>query len=228
MSLFFIASLCILNILLWIVFLVRFKRLFSTDDIISSAREEMNKMIADINRNTERDITLINDRIKELKAVIADADRHIAVAKSEKEKQEQTAAYSQKINEITRSASAQISPVQRAAAQYRRTAKTFDPAENAYVVTHEEKNKTEERTGIEQSLFDETTAEITVKSDGSSFAKVPVVGPEIIMAEKPIVPKKKFNEQVAELSEKGFTVEEIASELHSSITEVQFAIGLGA
>ena len=71
---------CILNIVLWIFFLSRYKSFFSTDEIIESTREELDRMIADVNRNAGRNIDIIEDRIKELKAVVAEADRHIALA----------------------------------------------------------------------------------------------------------------------------------------------------
>ncbi|WP_191014703.1 hypothetical protein [Treponema zioleckii] len=78
---FFIVTIFIVNISLWVVLIVKFKRLFSTDDIISSTRAELTKMLADVNRNTDRDLMLMEDKIKELKAVIAEADRHLSVAK---------------------------------------------------------------------------------------------------------------------------------------------------
>lgn len=217
---FFVVSLTVINILLWFVFLIRFKRLFSTDDIISSTREEMNKMIEDVNRNTERDITLINDRIKELKALIAEGDRQIAIVRTEKEKSEQYAVFSNRI------ASAQNvkkqTPVQKAAEQYKKSGKTFDPGNLSYSVNHD---ANEEK--LQESLFDENPTTINVNKDGSSFAKVPLVGPEVVMSDNPIVPKISFNEQVRELNERGETVDEIARQLKRSTTEVQFAIDMG-
>ena len=47
------ASLCILNVLLWVVLLSRFSRLFSTDGILKRTREEMTKMVSDINNNAD-------------------------------------------------------------------------------------------------------------------------------------------------------------------------------
>lgn len=222
-AVFFISSLCIINIILWLVFLSKFKHLFSTDEIIANTRDEMNRMIEDVNRNTERDITLINDRIKELKAVIADADRHLAVAKAESEKKQFSHQYSEKIAEIVSEQPAKETSVQRAAAQYRKAAQTFDPGNESYEITHEIHYEDKQ-----QNLFDEQPTQINVKQDGSSFAKVPVVGPNIKMTDAPIQPKKDFNEQVKELSEQGIGVEEIARRLNRLVTEVQFALDMGA
>ncbi|MBR4600057.1 MAG: hypothetical protein IKO39_08415, partial [Treponema sp.] len=59
---FIAAFFCVLNISLWVALFLKFKKIFSTDDIISSTRDEMNSMIADINRNAGRNIELIEDK----------------------------------------------------------------------------------------------------------------------------------------------------------------------
>ena len=55
----------------------KFNKLFSTDDIIENTRTELNRMILDVNRNAERNITLIEAKINDLKALIAKADESI-------------------------------------------------------------------------------------------------------------------------------------------------------
>ena len=75
-----------INIVLWGVFIVRFKRLFSADDVIEKTRAEMDNMIRDINNNTVRAIDIIDDRTKQLKRLIEEADRKIALARSEEAK----------------------------------------------------------------------------------------------------------------------------------------------
>ena len=64
---FLVVILCITNILLWIVFLLKFKSLFSTEDIIEKTRSELNKLVMDINNNTDRNITVYNESSKNLK-----------------------------------------------------------------------------------------------------------------------------------------------------------------
>lgn len=77
------ASLCILNVLLWVVLLSRFSRLFSTDGILKRTREEMTKMVSDINNNADRNISLIDDRINTLKKISEEAEQKIIAAKEE-------------------------------------------------------------------------------------------------------------------------------------------------
>ncbi|MBP5753696.1 MAG: hypothetical protein J6W60_12710, partial [Treponema sp.] len=55
--------LCAFNVVMWLVQIVRFKSIFSTDKIMQETRDQLNSMLMDINRNAERNIDLIDDRI---------------------------------------------------------------------------------------------------------------------------------------------------------------------
>ncbi len=70
--------LVVFNIIMWIVFLSKFKKLFSTDDIIQSARNDLENLISDMNRNADRDVTLVEAKTRQLKEVIEEADQRIA------------------------------------------------------------------------------------------------------------------------------------------------------
>ena len=95
----FIASFfCVLNLCLWVAFFIKFKKIFSTEDIIDSTRNELNRMIEDINRNADRNINLIQDKIKQLKIAVAEADRHVELARREIEAQKAKVSYQQKID----------------------------------------------------------------------------------------------------------------------------------
>ena len=51
----------LVSLILMIVILIRFKKLFSTDAIIDKTKSQMNRVIMDVNNNTNRDIELINE-----------------------------------------------------------------------------------------------------------------------------------------------------------------------
>lgn len=68
---------CLVNLVLWGVFLKKFKRLFSTDDIIASTRGEMSKMADALNRETARDLRLADDKLKSLEKAVADAESRL-------------------------------------------------------------------------------------------------------------------------------------------------------
>lgn len=78
-----IALLCLINLILWLVFFLKFKQLFSTDDIIQKTRDEYELLLSDVNRNALQNINLIDMKIEELKSLIEIADRRLATVQNE-------------------------------------------------------------------------------------------------------------------------------------------------
>lgn len=213
-----------INIVLWGVFIVRFKRLFSADDVIEKTRAEMDNMIRDINNNTVRAIDIIDDRTKQLKRLIEEADRRIALARSEEAKKITASALRDTLEKKS------VSEVSRRAANtYKKNVPRSRPSPDAsYAVTGEAEALAE----MQHSLFDDTRtsvrtkAEMNVTDDGASYAKVPVIKPDVYFSETPIVPKKNFTKQVLEMAEMGLTIEQIAKQLSCSKTEVQMILDM--
>ncbi|EPF27079.1 hypothetical protein HMPREF1221_00662 [Treponema socranskii subsp. paredis ATCC 35535] len=213
-----------INVALWIVFIVRFKRLFSVDDVIEKARAEMDNILRDINNNTVRAIDIIEDRKKQLDRLIEEADRRIALAQSEEVKKKSLSALRDTLEKKT------VPEVSRRAANtYKKNVPRSRPSPDAsYAVTGEGEALSE----MQHSLFDDkqkevsTKAEMNVMGDGSSYAKVPVIKPDVYFSETPVVPKKNFAKQVLEMSEMGLTIEQIAKQLSCSKTEVQMILDM--
>ena len=213
-----------INVALWVIFLIRFKRLFSPDDVIEKTRAEMDNMIRDINNNTVRAIDIIDDRKKQLNRLIEEADRRIALARSEEAKKISVSALR---DTLDKKAVSEVS--RRAANTYKKNAPRSRPAPDAsYAVTREGEAISERQ----HSLFDDrqeevrTKTEMNVMRDGTSYAKVPVIKPDVYFSETPIVPKKNFTKQVLEMSEMGLTIEQIAKQLSCSKTEVQMILDM--
>ena len=213
-----------INVALWVIFLIRFKRLFSPDDVIEKTRAEMDNMIRDINNNTVRAIDIIDDRKKQLNRLIEEADRRIALARSEEAKKISVSALR---DTIDKKAVSEVS--RRAANTYKKNAPRSRPAPDAsYAVTGEGEALSEKQ----HSLFDDrqeevrTKTEMNVMRDGTSYAKVPVIKPDVYFSETPIVPKKNFTKQVLEMAEMGLAIEQIAKQLSCSKTEVQMILDM--
>ncbi|MFA6936664.1 MAG: hypothetical protein WCQ67_00370 [Treponema sp.] len=187
--------LCLINILLWIILAIKFKKIFSTEEIIQKTRDELNKMLADVNRNADRNITLIDEKIKELKSVTAEADRHLKIAKLELEKNFIAEDFQSKINATKQNN--KINPVNQA---------------NIAKIYQKEQSQGE--------LFSSSEP----KGDIEKSVKIPIIAPQIYMADKPIQPKKTFNEQVKEKYDRGESIEEIAADLDRSTQEVEIAL----
>ncbi len=105
MSIVVIILLCVFNLVMWLVAMIRFRSLFSTDDILQKARDELNNMLMDINRNAERNISLIEDRIRLLKEVSAEADRHVAVLEGQLEVVKQSEEFKNRLESLIPSSS---------------------------------------------------------------------------------------------------------------------------
>ncbi|HAH61689.1 MAG TPA: hypothetical protein DCL73_06285 [Treponema sp.] len=196
--------------------------MFSTDDVISKTRSEMNNMIMDMNRNTERDINLIDDRTQKLKLVIAEADRHIALARAEEENRASAQELRTAVNRTP-------AVERRAVDTYKRAAVGEKPRpEASYEVT----DTGIRAAGVQKSLFDETAkavdtqAKVVVQEDGAAYAEVPVITPKVFFSETPVTPKKDFTKQVTDLAATGLTVEQIAKELSCSLSEVQMVLDM--
>ena len=64
----------LVSLILMIVILIRFKKLFSADSIIEKTKAQMNRVIKDVNSNATRDIELINESSRRLRALLNEGD----------------------------------------------------------------------------------------------------------------------------------------------------------
>jgi len=235
MAVFLVSSLTLINLLLWLVFLFRFKKLFSADDIMVKFRDGMDGLIREAQRNTLSNINLIDDKIKELKAASAEADRKVAILRHELQAAEKSAALQAQLSlqaAVTSTQEAPKSPAKkgRAKAASSRSSKGGSRAASAYKQNElPGEDEAVALTGLfkenaQKSLFEEP--QITVTKDGDSYGRVPVIKTKVVASDNPIKPKKPFARRVKELAELGKSVEEIASETDHSTTEVQLVLDM--
>ena len=236
--------LCVFNVVMWLVQIVRFKNIFSTDKILEETRDQLNSMLMDINRNAERNITLIDDKIRQLKEISEEADRHIQLLKGEVALVEKSNAFQSQYERIVRPepVAPQI-PVKEIDNQVKEQ-KTKAPAKT-------KKSKPKSRNPVaaykqEQEQGDLFVSEKPSQMQANSSSDVPgkearislMVEPSentsaqnesngipvITKSKEPLVIKKSFNREVQELAAQGMKVEEIASKLGRTIPEVNFAL----
>lgn len=235
MGVFLVSSLTLINLLLWLVFLIRFKKLFSADDIMVKFRDGMDSLIADAQRNTLSNINLIDEKIKELKAASAEAERKVAILRHELENAEKGAAFQAQLNLQTASAAPKKGRGKAAASQSSSTvSKSSKRGSSKAAAAYKQSELPGEDeavalTGLfkenaQKSLFEDP--QITVTKDGDAYGKVPIIKTKIVASDNPIKPKKPFVRRVKELAELGKSVEEIASETDHSTTEVQLVLDM--
>lgn len=229
MGVFLVSSLTLINLLLWLVFLIRFKKLFSADDIMVKFRDGMDSLIKDAQRNTLSNMNLIDDKIKELKAASAEAERKLAILRHELQNAEKGAAFQARLS--LQSAAPKKAKGKAAATTVSKSSKRGSSKAAAAYKQNELPSADEAvaLTGLfkenaQKSLFEEP--QITVTANGDAYGKVPIINTKIVSSDNPIKPKKPFVRRVKELAELGKTVEEIASETDHSTTEVQLVLDM--
>ena len=91
---------CFVNIILWLFMFFYFKKKFSSQEILENIRQEVDKLLIEISRETDRDLSLVEDKMKALKELIDTADQRIKTAKKEQKKQKKEEAAINKIQEM--------------------------------------------------------------------------------------------------------------------------------
>ena len=212
---FFVISVLTLNIILWIVLLIRFKKLFSTDDILNQTQKKVEHLIREIDNAADRDTYLAKETSKRIQNMMDDAEQKMELFKQATQRLRDMIAEADRINK----------------GQKTTIVKSIDP-DSAYEVTINTKqpvqgNLFEQTQPVNQKSEKET---IPKEEEKPGYQEVPLIitkvyndEPKVMTAEEKRknmtnLVRKKFNE--------GATPEEIAANLNCSITEVQFIIDL--
>jgi len=84
----FIASLILLciNIILMILFYRKTSHNFSQNAYRDRIREEVNRLIIDIEHESDHAVTILEDKIQQIEKLLSDTDKHIALVEQEHEK----------------------------------------------------------------------------------------------------------------------------------------------
>lgn len=222
----------LVSLILMIVILVRFKKLFSTDAIIEKTKSQMNRVIMDVNNNANRDLELINESSRRLRALLNEADKKMESFREATQLLRDTIAEAEKAGRgrsvktafVENERFAEIKPV----GQKAKKNPYIDP-DASYTI-----NK---NTSIQQgSLFDEPEEksilkdETVVTPDGAAYKEVPLIVTKVYDDSKDTVKEQNTNnslkEKVEKLFNQGMQVDDIAQELSCPASEVQFIIDM--
>ncbi len=218
--------LSLISLFLFIIILIRFKKLFSTDSIIEKTKSQMNRVIIDVNNNANRDLELINEASRRLRALLNEADKKMEsfreasqllrdlIAEAEKAGAGKKAKLLYMDSEPSHQNSVQTVSVQPISAQ---------PLTN------------QKKPAVQQSLFDEQTEEKSilkdetiVTSNGAAYKEVPLIITKVYEDKTNAEQKsnKSLKERVEKLFNSGMQIDDIAAELSCSTSEVQFIIDM--
>ena len=76
----------IINLILWLSFYIKFKKTFSPKKILENIASEVDKLLIEIDKTTDRDLSLLESKIQTLREVISYADKRILMAEKEESK----------------------------------------------------------------------------------------------------------------------------------------------
>lgn len=244
--------LCVFNILMWVVFLVKFKRLFSTDKIIADARDIMNSMLMDMNRNAERNVSLMEEKIRELKEVQqetlriqGEADRRLSFMEARFEAASKSADFGRAVNSLSDAAddspkkkvlkrtSGRTSSRSKKVNEINSSDTLFQP--NAVIDSIQE-NISEakaETAALPNHVARYKAEQVQGPRLGEKKNPMPLkegslkeeaAVPKVVVSENPIVPKKSLSRQVQELAAFGMTEEEIAAKVGITVQEIKLML----
>ncbi len=221
---------------MWIVFLRHFKNLFTTEDIVASTKDEVNKILMDLNRQTERNLSLTDNSISKLKSLNAEVDKKLKLLDEMKNSLSGTAELTARVN--ARSSSGR--KIAASAYEKNKSSKKSISSEDTVVLT-----RTGEQFSVEplqSTLFNEKSdfvqekkSEIPVNNDihidgqGAAYAQIPVVAPKVFVSETLSDLSKSpenLKDKILKLYDQGYSADVISKELDCSATEVQFVLDI--
>ncbi|MDD7611491.1 MAG: hypothetical protein PUJ82_11295 [Spirochaetales bacterium] len=225
----------IISVLIMIIILFKFKKLFSTDSIIEKTRDRMNKLIADINRNANNDIELLNESTRRIRVLLKDADEKMQSFNEATERLREMIAETEKLSKKSKikriAESAIYSDAQKKSVQEKSKQKKNVPHEKTFI----DPNSSYEVTNNESlgALFDENDLvlkdETKVTAEGAAYKEVPLIITKVYDDNVALNANSdnSLGTKVSRMYANGMTVEEIALELDCSTSEVQFIIDMG-
>ena len=75
--------LTVINLVLWAVFIIRFKKTFSPSILLSDIKNEVDKLLIEINRTVDEDLNLIENRRDSLRELLQTVDKRLSVLQKE-------------------------------------------------------------------------------------------------------------------------------------------------
>jgi hypothetical protein len=217
---FFAITVLVINTILWAVFLIRFKKLFSTDKIIEKTEQKVNHFIKEIDMSADRDTYLAKETSKRLQNMLDEADRKMELFQEATNRLRDMIAEADKINKGQKYT---IKPAVDPESAYEISLKNTKPEQGNLFENTDTYSPNSKPKPIQKN-------ETVVTQDGAAYREIPLIitkvydeQPHKLTEEEK---KKKMPELVRKMFREGAAPEEIAANLNCSITEVQFIIDM--
>ncbi len=220
-TLLIVQAIAFLILLVWLK--RRVDRELSADRALEQVRKEVGDLITELNATTERNITLIEDRVQRLNRILETTDRKIGVLKKEAEKHEfGSAMYTDLLNQRRRQVreSGDAVPVERNVPPFVGSSRSSEKRVNTYsgdsvsAAGSEDDSEVLRGAGQSEGSSEERTGSGDARRDSHR--------------QPPVSRGEGLRNQVRDLHRAGLDAVAIARRLGSTLGEVELIIGLEA
>ena len=215
----FCVIILIINIILWVFCFKVFRKSFSAKGVLTEIRQEAEKIIIEINRETDSAITLMEAKINQVREIIDTVDKKIMLYETTLVQKENERQLYQQFSEFQQNQN----PMQRAIKVYKMN-DNVGVSEHLPLFTENagtsdlKKSKVSKKASVyEQNKDKSENFELDFSEENEM--------PKVIQTEK-IEPKVPIQQQIIKLAKEGFSADLIASKLNISISEVSMTIDL--
>lgn len=185
-----------INILLWIFVFIKYKKMISSDFLLKDIRIEINNLLTELNLNADRNITLLDDRIKTLRTLTKEVDSKLKLWEKTVDSRERE----------------------------KKVFSSLSQKENNAVTAYQKMQDNAEIIDVDFDLYHK--AEQTDNEETDFINDVEVEIPEIINKGKNELLAASKKDRVLSLYNEGFSADLIAIKLKIPIREVQLYISL--
>jgi len=212
-------------VIIWFVLRARISRALEIDGLLSEARKEARLLTIEINETTDRNITLIEDRLAALRDLLAEADRRMGVMRRETgRRQTETDVYSRLGRRVpVGSAKAMVTGESMTAA----ISLGEGSASEATDSFREDSRDLVSPAGAEadDGKKSETGSVPHVHGDPVPLPLPPRV-PDVITAPTSVIPPRGLRDRAIDLHRAGFSADIIAARLGATISEIELLVSL--
>ncbi len=210
----------LINLSLWFIFFFKLKSSFSPQALLSDIKNEVEKLIIEINKTTLEDVTLIEERSLALKALVEDTDKRMMLLQGQ-------ASMKKREKEVLERLSSKktVPPDEKKALDSYKKMNTqsnnSDYSESVQLSIDFDSYRIErsEEQVLNQGFVENAIEAQTIESDQINL-------PEIAHIENSPITEVPFKQKVLELAAKDFSSDYIANKLGCTLTEVQLVIDL--
>jgi len=200
-------------VLIWFILRARIAKALEIDGLLAEARKEARLLTIEINETTDRNITLVEDRLTALRELLAEADRRIGVVRRETgRRQAETDVYSRL---------GRRPPIRTELFSGEGGQSEDGPAIAASIEL------------AVSSPPPEPTVVPLALGEGRAPAEAEAVPlplgprlPEIVTASASVIPPKSLRERALELHRSGFSPDIIAARLGATVSEIELLVSL--